>query len=154
AALGGAAAHRPARARRRAIARVAAERHDRFRPFVRAVAWRLSTALAARSRIDQNPTPTRGSTMNLSLRAMILSTVLLFAATACRQDRIMAPDAGRADPTMLENYPQIVVLDDLGDYVVFAAPNVRAGDQPMSVSVPIRLQSDREVNLQYRFEFF
>ena len=85
----------------------------------------------------------------------VLAVLMVVGVSGCRQDKIMAPGAGRADPIMLENYPRIVALEKLSEYLVFSAPNVRSSpQQPMSVSVPVRLQSDKEVNIQYRFEFF
>jgi len=80
--------------------------------------------------------------------------VAMLTLGACR-NRVMAPHAGEADPILLENYPRIVAQEGLGEYLAFAAPTVRpSGETPMRVTVPVRLRSDRESRVQYRFEFF
>lgn len=87
-----------------------------------------------------------------------LPTIMLtFAALGIGgcQGRVMAPGAGRADPILRDNYPAIVAEQDLDKFLFFSEPLVVVGpDQPMRVTVPVRLRSDTEVSAQYRFEFF
>ena len=88
----------------------------------------------------------------------VLPTIMLtFAALGIGgcQGRVMAPGAGRADPILRDNYPAIVAEQELGKFLFFSEPLVVVRpDQPMSVTVPVRLRSDTEVSAQYRFEFF
>ena len=85
---------------------------------------------------------------------MLLTLVMVMTFAACRQTPL-PPPTGRVDTVSVEDYPQIVPMEGLGSYVVFAQPLVRSGpDLPMTVQVPLRLESRHEVNAQYRFIFF
>jgi len=60
--------------------------------------------------------------------------------------------AGRVEKS---GHPQIAVLDDLENRILLGDPMIESGsDQPISVSVPIRVAGNDDLVLQYRFEFF
>ncbi len=82
--------------------------------------------------------------------ALMLAVIM----TGC--DTIQAPDAARQDPLPEGAYPRQVVLEGLNKGVVTGRPVVDepTADQPMRVSVPVRSVTDKELNVQYRFEFF
>jgi uncharacterized protein YcfL len=77
---------------------------------------------------------------------------LALALTGCHKP----PHAGQADSVLRENYPRISVENsDLADHLVFSPANVQSGpEQPLSVVVPVRLESFSEASVQYRFEFY
>lgn len=86
-----------------------------------------------------------------------LAAALLFAMlplAAC--DTTKAPGEGRADPILRENYPRIVALQDLDRYLAFSPADVQdaGGTKPLSISVPVRVKSDEDFHVQYRYEFF
>ncbi len=73
---------------------------------------------------------------------------------ACH-DPVKAPGAGMPDPLHADEYPQIVVTDQIADYMGFHKPIVEVQPgKPMSVVVPARLINDYAINVQYRFIFF
>lgn len=85
------------------------------------------------------------------------ATFVLAAASllmACQHDPVKAPGAGMPDPLFADEYPQIVVTDQIADYMGFHRPvvDVQPG-KPMSVVVPARLINDYAINVQYRFIF-
>ncbi|MCE9591119.1 MAG: DUF1425 domain-containing protein [Planctomycetes bacterium] len=88
----------------------------------------------------------------LCITLALLSSLFVFAAAGCD----MPPGAGRADPILRENYPRIVALEDLDHILAFSPADVRGGDGsvPLSVSVPARVKSNDDYEVQYRFEFF
>ncbi len=88
---------------------------------------------------------------SIAVTGILLSGCLLLVG--CQGS--MPPDAGQPDPLSADAYPQITALEGLGKYLAFAPPSVKAGGgRPMSVSVPVRARTDKELNTQYRFEFF
>lgn len=91
----------------------------------------------------------------LRIATPLLALALALAAGCRGPNTAQAPDPATPDPVSAAAYPQIVALEDLGDYVSTDRPIVtRAPGQPLSVVVPVRLRSDREVSAQYRFIFF
>jgi len=88
------------------------------------------------------------------MRHLLLMTLLAATLAAC--DTVKAPEGAKRDPLDPADYPQVVVLDRLGRWVVKGQPIVKGGeaDQPLTVTVPVRLTSDQDVNAQYRFIFF
>ena len=83
----------------------------------------------------------------------ILSLGVALFAVGC--DTVKAPGAASPDPLATEAYPQIAALEGLARTLSFDRPDVRSGPTPpMSVSVPVRLRSDFEKKVHYRFIFF
>lgn len=81
--------------------------------------------------------------------------LLLIGLAGCQNDPVKAPFPGQPDLLPAHAYPQIVVTDGLDEVLGFGRPNVQAGpDQPMSVTIPVRVMDDYAYNTQYRFEFF
>ena len=61
------------------------------------------------------------------------------------------------DPVSRTEYPQISTFGQLSGNLSFTEPSVdydKAADQPLSVSVPIRLRDNKAREAQYRFIFF
>ena len=83
---------------------------------------------------------------------MVVATML--TQTGC--DTVRAPGAAGPDPISDAAYPQVVALEGLGRYLSSSEPALEGGDgeKPMHVAVPVRLRSDREIAVQYRFTFF
>ncbi len=87
----------------------------------------------------------------VGLMALLAMVVLV----GCNRPIPRKPGAVHGDPVAIENYPNVVAEGGLDDWLVISRATVRArDDQPMSVSVPVRNGSDRQINVQYRFEFF
>jgi uncharacterized protein YcfL len=86
---------------------------------------------------------------------MLMTTLTLAALlTLGCKDLKKGPEGARLEETA-GTYPQIAVLDKLGEYIAYSSPTVTSSPtQPLHVSVPIALKSDKEVNAQYKFEFF
>lgn len=89
---------------------------------------------------------------------MLYKAMFVLAAasllSACH-DPVKAPGAGMPDPLHADAYPQIVVTDQIADYMGFGKPVVEVSPgKPMSVLVPARLINDYAINVQYRFIFF
>lgn len=88
---------------------------------------------------------------------MIRGVLLCAAAGAALslsgcQNRNIAPPAGYGDPVHGANYPRVVMLDGLQQWVVYDAPRVTR-EGTLDVAMAIRNVSDREINAQYRFRF-
>lgn len=89
----------------------------------------------------------------LKTTTLFLLLTLALLAGGCK-DLKRGPDSARHEE-LHDTYPQIAVLDKLGEYIAFTSPTVTSSPtEPLHVSVPIRLTSDQEVNAQYKFEFF
>lgn len=88
------------------------------------------------------------------MKRILLLTLLSALLVAC--DTVKAPEGAQRDPLDPKDYPQVVALDRLGRWLVNNPPIIKGGeaDQPMTVTVPVRLTSDENVNAQYRFLFF
>lgn len=71
-------------------------------------------------------------------------------------DTVKGPEGATRDPLEAKDYPQVVAMERLGRWLSHGEAVVSGGEsgQPMSVTVPVRLRSDEEVNAQYRFIFF
>ena len=89
----------------------------------------------------------------IRIAAPALGLVLL--AAGCRSTDTSPPGA-YSDPVARANYPRVVMLDDLQQWVVVSEPIVTKGENtPLRVSVPLRaLTRYEELNVQYRFSFF
>ncbi len=85
---------------------------------------------------------------------MTVATGALLLAGGCRTSTL--PPGAQRDPLPRENYPRVVVLDDLQRWVVVDAPIVTKSERdPLRVTVPVRAVTDHEeLNVQYRFAFF
>ncbi len=69
-------------------------------------------------------------------------------------DTIKAPDPVRKDTLPIEAYSQQVVLGGLKQWVVSSKPIVERGvGEPLRVTVPLRSVTDKNINIQYRFEW-
>lgn len=84
--------------------------------------------------------------------------LLGLAATALLSvgcDRAKAPPAGRVDELPAGQYPHIVAADELAPKLVFGPAIVDASttDHPMRVTQPGRSLHDKQVRVQYMFEF-
>lgn len=87
---------------------------------------------------------------NLLLAALIATPCLLAGCANATK----APHAVKPDPIAPVQYPQIATEGNLGNFMSYAKPIVRAeGGSPMKVTVPLRLRDDKPVNAQYRFTF-
>lgn len=86
-----------------------------------------------------------------------LSVITAALTTMGCDNKIMAPGAGSADLIMMSDYPDIVFLEGLDQYMSYSRDGVvvrRPDTSPMQVIVPVRVRSDKEINIQYRFEFY
>jgi len=74
------------------------------------------------------------------------------ALTGCVTDY----QPGRATLEDSDQYPQVVIIGNLGGAVRKHKPLVTPSmdDAPMAVTVPLRLMSDKSREIQYRFTFF
>ena len=80
-------------------------------------------------------------------RMLLLAVVVLGFSAGCET-------VGRIDPVTAVGHPQISVLDDLNWQLVFDKPIVEQGDdQPLNVTVPVRVAKDSGIVIQYRFAF-
>ena len=81
---------------------------------------------------------------------LILMTLLLGAC-----NNTPPPRPARIDPVLLESYPRIYFQGELYDRLAYAAPIVVSSiDKPMKVTVPLRVTTKDQLNVQYRFEFY
>lgn len=74
----------------------------------------------------------------------------------CQPQPPAAPHAGKADLLPVEAYPRIVVERDLRKFLIFGDPvlEVASETRPMSVTVPVRTNSDRQAAyVQYQYFF-
>ena len=85
----------------------------------------------------------------------VMTAMMMIGVLTAGCDKNKEPFAGHNDPMLQQNYPRVSVEGkDLSKYLAFSAPNAQAGpDQPLSVVVPVRLLSNDEIRVQYRFEF-
>jgi uncharacterized protein YcfL len=92
--------------------------------------------------------------MRRSLIALSIVTSLAGGIVGCDHDK--RPYAARRDPMNRADYPQIVIDENIEKFLLAGDPNVRGGDadRPLSVTVPMRSNSEHEFAVQYRFEFF
>lgn len=74
----------------------------------------------------------------------------VLVAAGCQRN--IAPPAGYGDPVHGANYPRVVMLDGLQQWVVNDAPRITR-EGTLDVAMAIRNVSDREINAQYRFRF-
>ena len=90
-----------------------------------------------------------------TIHVLMMTALMMTAGLVAGCDRkVMAPGAGTADPITQENYPRVVALEGLAEYLSFG-PAVVTGDatHPLSVQVPVRVRSDKEVSIQYQYQF-
>ena len=88
--------------------------------------------------------------------AGIWSACLLVALGGCAAQQTALPHPGEADLLSPEAYPRIVVERGLHKMLVFGDAVVETSSelQPMKVSVPVRIKSDRAgANVQYQYFF-
>jgi uncharacterized protein YcfL len=81
----------------------------------------------------------------------MLVVMVGFLVTGC------AKPPGRAvpDQTSRAEYPQVEAMGYLSKNISFSKPTVRGGqDEPLRVSVPVRLTLSNPREVQYRFMFF
>lgn len=89
---------------------------------------------------------------NMKIIRICLPTILaLGLLVGCDYD----PIAAEPDSIPRDAYPAVTVMGDLENAVVVATPIVQPAqdDEPMVVSVPVRLLSDEPENCQYQFTF-
>lgn len=86
----------------------------------------------------------------------LLTVTMLAVFTLAGCDTVRAPGAAGPDPISDAAYPQVVALEGLGRYLSSSEPAIEGGDgeRPMHVAVPVRLRSNRNIAVQYRFTFF
>ena len=85
--------------------------------------------------------------LTIAIAAVVISSF------GCRQ---ASNFAGRRDPIVEEDYPQIAVVEGLHRKVVFSRPAVTdAPNQPMSVVVGVSNKTrSKNMHIQYKFEFY
>jgi hypothetical protein len=88
--------------------------------------------------------------MKIRFAALVLGSMI--AGVGCNEG---PPPAGRADKVAVEQYPQIVAVENLDKALRFNAPVVEPSSpgRPMSVVVPVRNTNRRDLNVQYKFTF-
>jgi len=85
----------------------------------------------------------------------VVMVVTWLSLSGCLRNRTMPPGEVLPDPISHRAYPQQVALEGLESYVVSGESTVQASqDQPLSVEVPLRAVSNKELSVQYRFLFF
>ena len=83
---------------------------------------------------------------------VVLSALVLNLVAGCGLDTV--PQGTSRDTLSSPRNPQIVGLDGLGPRLRYDEPIVRSGgDEPLTVTVPIRPSSTRDIPIQYRFTF-
>lgn len=91
--------------------------------------------------------------MRHTLTPLVLTAAALLGA--CSEGRLTGPHAAERDYFTHNKYPQVEGLDGLGDFMVHGDPVVTyEKNQAMTVTVPVRIQRDRDLRAQYRFIFF
>jgi len=90
--------------------------------------------------------------MTTLIRAAALCALTgVFMLTGCTKP----PGAASPDPLSADKYPRIAALEGLDRNLSFATPIIDdSPGGPLSVTVPLRWRSDKEINVQYRFIFF
>lgn len=84
-----------------------------------------------------------------------LITVLMTAFAISAGCQNTAPPGARTETVSAAAYPRVLAQGNLDRFLAYDKPRVdRTDSGAMSVTVPVRILRDRDVDTQYRFIFF
>ena len=87
-----------------------------------------------------------------SIPALLALLALPLIAVGCTSTK---PPVAKDDPVPVSAYPQVEAIGEANRYVLVAEPVINGGGNvPLSVSVPIRTTTTKDLNVQYKFVFF